>query len=270
MKILNIIGTAALAALLFSASHVTYAADPEKTELKFGYSPGPSPDLFLKAVKPILEKKGYKVSTVVLSDLILADLALNDKEIDFNVEQHGPFMEHFNETQDARLFALADIPTFPAGIYPGRKKDLKELEDGDHFAIPSDASNAARCLAIIQQAGLIKLDPNKNLVRISVNDIVENPRNLKFTELNSYSIPAVATDFDYILITSPIIYNIKADPTKAVFNETVQPYLMLKLVVHEDNKDKEWARDLVSAYASDELREYLRQNGNSYIYFPEK
>ena len=269
MKI-NLLGKVTLALAAGLASFVAYAADPEKTELTFSKSSGPYSELFISGVQPILEKQGYSIKSVDLSDLLQADLALNDGEVDFNVEQHIAYMNHFNKTQDGDLVALTEVPTVRAGIYPGAKKDLKDLEDGDHFAIPKDASNTARCLAILQKAGLIKLDPKKDLATITVNDIVENPRNLRFTEMNSLNIPAVATDFDYIVITGSVVYNARIDPKSALLNEDIQPYLMLQLVVKEGNRDKKWAQDIAKVYRSKEFREYLDKNNDGLWYFPQK
>ena len=142
------------------------------------------------------------------------------------------------------------------------------LKDGDHFAIPNDAANTARALAILQKAGLIKIDPAKNLATVTVNDIVENKRNLRFTEMKSLNIPSVATDFDYIVITGSIVYNAKIDPKSSLLNEDIQPYLMLQLVVNGPNKDDVWAKDIMKAYQSKEFREYLKANNNGLWYYP--
>ncbi len=258
----------ALTAAFAFAAATAQAADPAKTELTVSTSQGPYSDLFLKGVKPILEKEGYTIKAVNLSDLLQADFALADGEVDFNVEQHTAYMNHFNKTQDAKLVALAPVPTVLAGIYPGAKKSLADLKDGDHFAIPNDAANTARALAILQKAGLIKIDPAKNLATVTVNDIVENKRNLRFTEMKSLNIPSVATDFDYIVITGSIVYNAKIDPKSSLLNEDIQPYLMLQLVVNGPNKDDVWAKDIMKAYQSKEFREYLKANNNGLWYYP--
>ena len=40
-----------------------------------------------------MEKKGYKITARDMSDLVQADVALNDGEVDFNVEQHTAYMD---------------------------------------------------------------------------------------------------------------------------------------------------------------------------------
>ena len=105
-----------------------------------------------------------------------------------------------------------------------------------------------------KKIGWIKLDPNKDLATVTQADIIENPKHLKFTEMKSLTIPSVRTDFDYIVITGAIIYNAKIDPKSALANEDVLPQWLLQVVVNEKNKDAQWAKDLVAAYHSQELK----------------
>lgn len=266
---INKLGRAAAAAVLALLSLAAQAAAPEKTELTFSRSSGPAPDLFITAVQPILERQGYRFKAVDLSDMFQTDVALNDGEVDFNVQQHTAYMNHFNKTQDGRLVALTPIPTVYAGIYPGAKKDLKDVEDGDHIAIPNDASNAARCLLILQKAGLVKFDPKKDIAAVSVHDIVENPKNLKFTEMKDLNIPAVATDFDYIILPGPAVYTARIDPGTALVTEDLKPHLILHLVVREEDRDTKWAQDIVNAYNSDEFRAYMENNNDGLWYVPD-
>lgn len=69
----------------------------DKKELTYSKSQGPYSDLFEKGIKPILEKKGYKVTGKDMSELLQADVALNEGEVDFNVEQHTAYMENFSQ-----------------------------------------------------------------------------------------------------------------------------------------------------------------------------
>ena len=244
-------------------------ASTDKKTITYSKSQGPYSELFENGVKPILEKQGYTVTGKDLSDLLQADVALNDGEVDFNVEQHTAYMENFNKKQDGHLAALTPIPTVPAGIYAGKKDNLAQIADGDTIAVPNDASNTARAYALLQKAGWIKLDPAKDLATVTQQDIVENPHNLKFTEMKSLNIPAVRGDFAYIVITGSIVYNAKIDPSTALLKEDILPHLLLQLVVHEKNKDAKWAQDIVKAYHSDEFKDYLKKNDNGLWFVPE-
>ena len=263
---------AALAVLVFAGLAAGCGSDKkqaaDKKELTFSKSQGPYSDLFEKGVKPILEKKGYKITGKDMSDLLQADIALNEGEVDFNVEQHTAYMENFNKKQGGHLVALTPIPTVPAGIYAGSKTSLDQVADGDTIAVPNDASNTARAYALLQTAGWIKLDPKKDLATVTQQDIVENPHHLKFTEMKSLNIPSVRTDFAYIVITGSIVYNAKIDPSTALLKETILPHLLLQLVVSDKNKDAQWAKDIAAAYKSPEFAEYMKKNNTGLWFDP--
>ena len=254
--------------LTFTATSAQ-AFDKDHATLTFSKSQGPYSELFISGIQPILEKEGYTVKAVDLSDLLQADLALNDGEVDFNVEQHTAYMENFNKSQDGHLAALTPIPTVPAGIYPGEKNDLSKVEDGDSVAVPNDAANTSRAYAILQKIGWIKLDPTKDISTVTQDDIIENPHNLKFTEMKSLTIPSVATDFDYIVITGSIVYNAKIDPKTALATETILPHLLLQLVTQEKDKNSVWAQDIVKAYQSAEFKSYMDKNNDGLWFVPE-
>lgn len=241
-----------------------------KQDLVFSKSQGPYSELFEKGVQPILEKKGYHIVGKDMSDLLQADIALNEGEVDFNVEQHTAYMENFNAKQGGHLVAITPIPTVPAGLYPGAKKSLAEIYDGARVAVPNDASNTARAYALLQKAGWIKLDPAKNLSTVTQQDIVENPHHIRFTEMKSLTIPAVKDDFDFVVLTGSIVYNAKIDPTTALLTEDILPYLLLQVVVQEKDKDSQWAKDIVAAYHSTEFADYMKENNKGLWYVPKE
>ena len=242
----------------------------EKKELVFSKSQGPYSELFEQGIKPILEKKGYKITAKDMSDLLQADVALNEGEVDFNVEQHTAYMNNFNEKQGGHLAAITPIPTVPAGIYPGSKTALNQISDGAKVAVPNDAANTARAYALLQKAGFIKLAKDKELSMVTQQDIVENPHNIQFTEMKSLNIPAVRSDFDFIVITGSIVYNAKIDPSTALLTEDILPHLMLHLVVLDKNKEAQWAKDIAAAYNSDEFKAYLKANNKGLWYVPKE
>lgn len=87
---------------------------------------------------------------------------------------------------------------------------------------------------------------------------------------NSTNIPAVLDDFDYAVITGSIVYNAGIDPSTALLQEDILPHLILQVVVKEENKDAQWAKDIVAAYHSDEFKEYLDKNNNGLWFVPKE
>ena len=227
----------------------------EKKEIVYGKSQGPYTELFEDAIVPILEKEGYTLKAVDLSDLQTADVALNDGDVDVNVEQHTAYMDNFNQSYNADLVAISPIPTVPAGVYSEKYDSVDEIPDGAKVAVPNDASNTARCYLMLQK---------------TQDDIVENPHNIEFTEMNSMTIPAAESDFDYIAITGSVVYNAGIDASTALANEDISDYLVLQVVVKEENKDADWAQAIVDAYHSDEFKQYMKENNDGLWWIPEE
>ena len=240
----------------------------DKKVIKYGKASGPYTVLFEKAIIPILEKKGYKFEVVEFSDLLQNDTALNEGDIDVNVEQHTAYMNNFNDSQKGNLVALSPIPTVPAGIFSSKHKSLNELKDGAKIAIPSDASNAARGYNLLQKAGWIKLNENINGAKATQKDIKENTHKLEIVEMDSANIPRSLDDFDYAVIPGSIVYSAGINPSTVLLQEDILNHLLLQVVVKKGNENSDWAKAIVEAYHSDEFKKYMEQNNKGLWFIP--
>lgn len=261
--------SAASAASSTAASAGTASAGAAGT-IRYGKSQGPYTELFEAAIVPILEKEGYTVDGTDFSELLTADIALNDGDVDVNVEQHTAYAENFNASYNGDLTPICPIPTVPAGIFSATHTSLDEITDGAKVAVPNDASNTARAYVLLQKAGWITLDSSVDLAVVTQDDITENPHNIEFTEMASLNIPSALQDFDFAVITGSIVYNAGIDASTALLTEDVLPQLILQVVVKKDNADTDWAKAIAAAYHSDEFKEYMDKNNNGLWYIPDE
>lgn len=261
--------SAASAASSTAASAGTASAGAAGT-IRYGKSQGPYTELFEAAIVPILEKEGYTVEGTDFSELLTADIALNDGDVDVNVEQHTAYAENFNASYNGDLTPICPIPTVPAGIFSETHTSLDEITDGAKVAVPNDASNTARAYVLLQKAGWITLDSSVDLAVVTQDDITENPHNIEFTEMASLNIPSALQDFDFAVITGSIVYNAGIDASTALLTEDVLPQLILQVVVKKDNADTDWAKAIAAAYHSDEFKEYMDKNNNGLWYIPDE
>ena len=262
--------SAASSAAASSTAADSAAASGAAGTIRYGKSQGPYTELFEAAIVPILEKEGYTVEGTDFSELLTADIALNDGEVDVNVEQHTAYAENFNASYNGDLTPISPIPTVPAGIFSDTHTSLDEIADGANVAVPNDASNTARAYVLLQKAGWITLDSSVDLAVVTQDDIVENPHNIEFTEMASLNIPSALQDFDYAVITGSIVYNAGIDASTALLTEDVLPQLILQVVVKKDNADTDWAKAIVAAYHSDEFKKYMDENNNGLWYIPDE
>lgn len=268
-------GSSASTSTASSAAASSTAADSAAASgaagtIRYGKSQGPYTELFEAAIVPILEKEGYTVEGTDFSELLTADIALNDGDVDVNVEQHTAYAENFNASYNGDLTPISPIPTVPAGIFSDTHTSLDEITDGAKVAVPNDASNTARAYVLLQKAGWITLDSSVDLAVVTQDDIVENPYNIEFTEMASLNIPSALQDFDYAVITGSIVYNAGIDASTALLTEDVLPQLLLQVVVKKDNADTDWAKAIVAAYHSDEFKQYMDENNDGLWYIPDE
>ena len=113
-------------------------------------------------------------------------------------------------------------------------------------------------LLVLQDQGLIRLKPGAGL-KATPLDVVENPKKLKFVELEAAQLPRSLDDLDASGVNTN--YAIPADlhPGKdAIAQESAKsPYVNL-IAVREQDKDKPWVAKLVKAYQSEELRKFVQ------------
>ncbi|MEK1387039.1 metal ABC transporter substrate-binding protein [Limosilactobacillus fermentum] len=241
-----------------------------KGTIRLATSPGPYSNLFLKGVKPILQKEGYTVKSQSFSDLNHADAALNEGSADLNVEQHSAWLNNYNKQKKANFVGIAYIPTVPMGIFPGKTSSLKDVKSGDTVAIPNDPSNRSRAYQLLQQAKLITLKKSaKNSATVTQKDITKNKYHLKFTEMNSSQIPRSIKDVNYGVLPGSISYSAKIPAKKSLYQEKIQKKYLLVATVNKKDQNKAWAKAVKKAYASKQFKNYVKNhNKQGYWYVP--
>ncbi|CAM5180750.1 MetQ/NlpA family ABC transporter substrate-binding protein [Oligella ureolytica] len=92
-----------------------------------------------------------------------------------NCFQHKPHLDSFNKNEGQDLVPQGYMYILPLGAYSTKIKALDELKDRASVAIPSDTTNGARALLLLQKAGLITLKDPGNLFA-TARDISDNPK----------------------------------------------------------------------------------------------
>jgi D-methionine transport system substrate-binding protein len=195
--------TTATTAATSAATTTAAAAEAETTTagttaapvtLKVGATPVPHAEI-LKVAQAELAKQNIKLEIVEYTDYVQPNVALNSKELDANFFQHVPYLNDFNSKNGTDLFSLVAVHFEPLGLYPGKTKSLADLKDGATIAVPNDTTNEARALLLLQAQGLIKLPADATL-SVTPKDIVENPKKLKFKEVEAAQIARALADVD--------------------------------------------------------------------------
>ena len=248
MKTLKI--ALAAAALLLGAG----AAQAET--LKIGVSAGPYAEILEFAGKIYKEKEGIDLKVIEFSDYTLPNAALAQGDIDVNNFQHKPYLDNQIKNRGFTLTAVEKSIIVPLGLYSKKVTALTEVKDGALVAIPNDPSNGSRALLLLQQAGLIKVDPAKGIAA-TLADIVENPKKLKFREIDAAQLPRSLDDVDVSAITLNYAVSGGLEPKKALLLEDINTPWNLWFVAQTAHKDDPKILKYIAIYRSPEVKAFI-------------
>lgn len=228
----------------------------EDTVIKVASHTTPMTDIVELAAEVVEEP--YTIELVEVSDNIQYNEAVLNDEADASFAQHEPFMEVFNEERNGDLVAIQPIYNAVVGFYAPEYESIEDIEDGAEVAIPSDMTNEARALHILDAQGLIDV-PDETFV--TVDDITENDKNLNFTHVDLLNLNASYQDgVDLVFNYPTYISEIGLTPEEALFlEEDDSNRFALQIVTREGNADSEKIQALKAAFTSQEVYDYLEE-----------
>lgn len=245
----------------------TNSSSADLKTIRVGVCAGPYGDMFKEAIEPSLEEKGYKVEITEFSDYVQPNNALVENEIDANMFQHSTYLKKFSEEHSLDLSYITEIPTAAMGVFSNKYKSLDEAEDGATVAIPNDDTNLSRSLRVIAQTGIIKINPDIDASKATVDDIVDNPKNLKFREVNAEVLPSVLDSTDFAAINGNYALGAGLKLEDAVYNEELGQGYFNVIAVRTSDVDSQFSKDIVSIVHSDDFRKVIEDKNNQYTAF---
>lgn len=240
-----------------TAATDTAAPSGQKKELKIGATAGPYSDMVSKAIKPILEKKGYKIEVVEFSDYVQPNLALANGSLDANLFQHIVYLKKFSADKGLDLSAVISVPTAPMGIYSKKFKSIEEIKEGSTIAIANDPTNLSRTLLLLQDAGLIKIKPDIDPSKASEKDIAENLKKLNIKPLEAAQLPRAVESADLASVPGNFALAAKMDLTSALKLENMPDEYRNQLVVKTTDLEAPFTKDLKAAIESPEFEKVI-------------
>lgn len=224
-----------------------------------GASPSPHAEI-LEAIKPELEAQGYELKVVEYSDYVQPNVALSEGDLDANYFQHLPYLENYNTENGTDLASAGAIHFEPMGLYAGKSSDITNVPDGAKIAVPSDATNEARALLLLQDQGVIKLTDGVGL-EATANDIVENPHNVELVEVEAAAVPRSLQDADFGVINGNYALSAGLDTSATLASEdadseAAQTYANI-VAVRNGDENSEKTQALLKALTSDTARKFI-------------
>ncbi len=170
----------------------------ETITIKVGANITPHSEI-LQAAKPILAEKGINLEIEQIEDSITPNIGVTEGSLDANYFQHLPYLEQYNQENGTDLVSIGAIHYEPFGIYAGETQELSKLPEGATVAVPNNVTNEARALLLLAQEGLLTLDEEAG-INATVEDILDNPKNIRFKELAPEQLVQALPDVDLAVI----------------------------------------------------------------------
>lgn len=232
------------------------AATAMAEDIKVGVSPGEHAEI-MEEVAKVAEPMGLNIEVVEFSDYVIPNTALADGDIQANSFQHRPYLENQVKDRGFDLVEIGTTITTPMGIYSDKLESLDALPEGAKIGIPNDPTNGGRALLVLQDLGLLTLAEGTGLVPTPL-DITENPKNLEFLELDAAQLPRSLADTDASIINTNYALAAGLNPnTDTIGMEKADsPYVNI-IVVRKGNEEQDWAKKLVEAYHSVEVKAFI-------------
>lgn len=209
----------------------------------------------------VAAEDGWDVELVRVNDNVQYNRLLVDGEVDASFAQHEPYMERFNEENDADLTAIAPIYDAKVGFYSRDYDDVADIPDGAKVALPNDISNEGRALAILDEQGLITLREGVGFEG-RLSDVEENPHDFEWVQVDLLNLSSAYEEDDVALVYNYPTYISKVGltPEDALFlEETVDQRFSISLVARAEDEESEKIQVLREAMTGEEVRDFLTE-----------
>ena len=224
----------------------------DKKEFKIGCMPLNEPIVTL--ISDMMVEKGYKMEVVVFDGNNLPAIALKDGSIDGLMLNHLPWIKTFNEQNGSDLMMVKPYMYASIfGLYSSKYDSIEEIPKNATITISNDPDNMQRSLLLLEKVGLIKLGAKKGDFATTL-DIVENPKNIKFSEVETTATASSYKDADATIAFSSVMKNAGIDAKSYIVNDGNSANFPTGLVVDKGNENTPWAKAIMEVTQTEEYK----------------
>lgn len=213
--------------------------------------------------------EGIEIDVVLLTDYNIPNIALSDGTLDLNAFQHDVFLENWNAENDGDLVTIGYTVAVPTRIYSEQHASLDDLPDGAKIAVNNAPTSLSYNLQTLERAGLIKLDETGELLP-TPDDVVENPKNIEFIEVDGANIAAIVPDVDAAFIDNSFLEATDFEPADAIYifgdtPDTINISRVNNIVARAEDADNELYLRIVELFQQEDTVEVINEvtNGGS-------
>lgn len=213
----------------------------------------------LEQIKPELKQQGIDLEIIVVEDFNTPNRALADKEVDANFFQHHPFLELQMEEFGYPLEVLTGVHIEPMGLYSKKIKKLSDLKKGATIAIPSDPTNQARALNLLETQGLVHFKGPSKLT--SVINLTSATDPYRIVEIDSPLLARSLDDVELAAITTNFALQAGLSPLKdALAREDQHSDFVNIVVVRKGDTSRPELQALKQAITSEKVKRFIDEH----------
>jgi D-methionine transport system substrate-binding protein len=245
---------------LLALASFAFGAD----KIRVGSVPGAYGDS-IEAAAAEARKQGIEVEVVEFTDWTTINVATNSGDVDLNYYQHEPFLKNAIEKNGYKLTPIGWGVLANLGLYSKKHKSLDTIPNRAKVTLANDPVNQGRGLLLLQKAGLIKLK-NGGHDKSTIDDITENPKKLRFTEVEGVQVVHTINDVDLALAFPHfVIASGKIDASSALLWSGIEDkQYTIRFVVPTAKKDDPVLHKFVKIYqTSPSVVEALKKGFNN-------
>ncbi|NMO35965.1 ABC transporter substrate-binding protein [Streptomyces sp. GMY01] len=234
-------------------------ADPDAT-LTVAATPTPQGEILTYVKDHLAAKAGLKLEVKEFTDYVTPNTAVQQGQVDANYFQHKPYLDDFNKKNGTDIVPVpgGTVHLEPLGVYSKSLKKLTDLKQGATVALPNDTTNEARALKLLEANGVLKLKSGAGY-DATPKDVTDNPKGLKFKELEAAQLPRSLGDVDAAVINGNYALEAKLSPAKdALVAESAEgnPYANFLAVKKGNEKDPRVVK-LAKLLTSPEVKKFI-------------
>ncbi|GAA2261187.1 lipoprotein [Streptomyces ruber] len=221
-------------------------------------SPVPHAEILTFVKDNLAKDAGLDLEVKEFTDYVTPNTATEDGSVGANYFQNQPYLDDFNKKNGTHIVPVVTVHLEPLGLYSNKVDKADDLKSGATVAVPNDTVNEARALKLLADNGLITLKDGVGN-EATPADIAENPKNLKFKELEAAQTPRSLDDVDAAVVNGN--YAIESDLKPAEDSLVLEsaennPYGNF-LAVKEGNEDDPRVKKLAELLTSDEVKKFI-------------
>lgn len=238
-------------------------ADDPNT-IKIAATSVPHAEILEEAAKMLEEEYGYKLDIVVVQDYVTPNKMLQEKDIDANFFQHIPYLEQQIKDFGYDFTIAGSIHIEPMGAYSKKYDSIEDLPNEALVIFSNSVSDHGRILSLLEEEGLIKLDESVEKINATVEDIVENPKNLQFkADIDASLLPQVYNnnEGDLVIINTNYALDAGLNPLEdaLILEGSASKYVNIVATRTEDIESAK-IKALIEVLTSDVLKDFIINN----------